>query len=337
MKETLASIAARIGVSATTISRVLSGKTEKYRISPATAERVLVEVQKCNYTPSALAQSLRKNKTYTIGLVLPTIANPYFADMASAIISEARDKNYTTIIVDSMEDDVNQRQALTTLLARKVDGIIAAPCGSDPRFFEEIRKSVPLVLVDRYFENSRIPYVSANNYRGAFEATELLAQNGHRNIACIQGDIDSVPNKARVKGYRDALKKYGLGENAIVVGDSFSIQNGYMETKLLLSRTQRPTAIFALSFTILLGALKAIRDTSFRIPEDISLVSFDNHVSLDYMIPPMTRVSQPVEEMGRLASKLLFDYIDGKSDSVTQLELATTIISKSSIIPIKEG
>lgn len=337
MKETLASIAARIGVSTTTISRVLSGKADKYRISAQTVERVLVEVQKCNYTPSALAQSLRKNKTHTIGLILPTIANPYFADMASAIIAEARDKDYTTIIVDSMEDEVNQRHALTTLLARKVDGIIAAPCGSDPRFFEEIRKTVPLVLVDRYFENSRIPYVTANNYRGAFEATELLVRNGHRNIACIQGDIDSVPNKARVKGYQDALRKIKPDAASLIVGDAFSIQNGYLETKLLLSRTPRPTAIFALSFTILLGALKAIRDTSFRIPEDISLIAFDNHVSLDYMTPPMTRVSQPVEEMGKLASKLLFDYIENKTDSITQLELATTIISKSSIVPVKEG
>ena len=331
MKETLATIAARTGVSTTTISRVISGKSDKYRISPETAERVWAEVRRCNYTPSALAQSLRKNKTHTIGLLVPAISNPYFADMASAIIDEAREKNYTTVIVDSMEDEKNQRHAISALLSRKVDGIIAAPCGTDATLFEEVRKTLPLVLVDRYFEGSRIPYVSANNYKGAFEAVELLAQNGHRSIACIQGDTDSVPNKARVKGYRDALKKYGLEEDALIVGDAFSIQNGYLETKLLLSRSPRPTAIFALSYTILLGVLKAIRDSSLHIPEDLSILSFDNHISLDYMTPPMTRVSQPVEEMGHLATKLLLDYIENNSDVVTQLSLSTTLVPGFSV------
>lgn len=331
MKETLSSIADRLGISTTTISRVLSGKTEKYRISQDTSERVMAEVRRCGYVPSFLAQSLRKNKTNTIGLVLPSISNPYFADIASAVIAGAREQGYTTIIVDSMEDERNQQHALRALLSRKVDGIIAAPCGSDPRYFEEIRKNIPLVLVDRYFENSMIPYVTANNYKGAFDATEKLIQNGHELIACIQGDIESVPNKARVKGYRGALKKYGLENQALVVGDAFSIQNGYLETKLLLSRPVRPTAIFVLSHTILLGALKAIQDTSYRIPDDISLISFDDHLSLDYMTPPMTRVSQPVEEMGHLAAKLLFDYIENKNDSVTQLALSTTLIVRSSV------
>lgn len=334
MKETLATIAARLNVSTTTISRVLSGKAEKYRIKEETVERILNEVHRCNYTPSVLAQSLRKNKTHTIGLILPTISNPYFADMAAAIIAEIRGKNYTTIIVDSMEDEANQRQALSTLLSRKVDGIIAAPCGTDPTIFEEVRKTIPLVLVDRYFEYAKIPYVTANNFKGALEATQLLLRNGHRHIACIQGDPGSVPNKARIRGYKDALKKAGLEKMAMISGDAFSIQNGYLETKLLLSMSPRPTAIFALSFTILLGVLKAIHDAAIRIPEDISIISFDNHVSLDFMIPPMTRVCQPVEEMGRLATKLLFNQIENQSEAITQMELSTTIVSKSSILPI---
>lgn len=334
MKETLATIAERLNVSTTTISRVLSGKAEKYRINEETARRIQEEVRRCNYVPSVIAQSLRKNKTHTIGLILPTISNPYFADMAAAIIAEIRAKNHTTIIVDSMENEAHQRQALSTLLSRKVDGIIAAPCGTDPTIFEEVRKSIPLVLVDRYFEYAKIPYVTANNYKGAFDATRLLLRNGHRRIACIQGEPDSVPNQARIRGYKDALKEYGLEKMAMVSGDAFSIQNGYLETKLLLSRSPRPTAIFALSFTILLGVLKAIHDAGIRIPEDISIISFDNHVSLDYMIPPMTRVCQPVEEMGRLATKLLFNQIDNKGDAITQMELSTTIISKSSILPV---
>ena len=332
MKETLSSIAARLGVSTTTVSRVLGGKADKYRISQEMIDRVEAEARRCGYMSQFLAQKLRKVRTHTIGLVLPSITNPFFADIASAIITKAQEKGYTTIIVDSMENEENQRDVLSTLVSRKVDGIIAAPCGTDAAIFEEVRKSIPLVLVDRYFENSRIPYVTSNNYKGAFEAVEMLLQSGHREIACIQGEKESSPNKARVQGYRDALRMYGLEEKCRISGEAFSIQNGYLETKLLLNRSPRPTAIFALSYTIVLGALRAINDSEYRIPEDISIISFDDHTTLDYTSPAISRVSQPVAEMGGLAAKILFDYIENGNENITQLKLSTTLVSGASVL-----
>lgn len=326
MKETLASISERIGVSAATISRVINGKAQQYRISPETVELVLAEVQRCNYTPSVLAQSLRTNKTSTIGLILPSVSNPFFATLADSIISAANAKGYTTIVVDNRDNEANQQACISTLLSRKVDGIIAAPCGDDPSLFEEInRTSVPVVLVDRYFEESNISFVTSNNYKGAFDAAELLVRNGHRHIACIQGDPESLPNKRRVSGFLAALGKHGLEENAVVAGDSFSIQNGYLETKLLLNLNPAPTAIFALSYTILLGVIKALQDSNLSIPEDMSVISFDENLCLDYMTPPMTRVSQPVEEMGKLACKLLFGSIESKTRKSSKLELVTQL------------
>lgn len=332
MKETLTSISERIGVSPATISRIVNGKAEKYRISNETVEKVMTEVRRCNYTPSVLAQSLRTNKTSTIGLILPSVSNPFFADMADAIITDANARGYTTIVVDNLENETTQRSCLSTLISRKVDGIIAAPCGSNPSLFEEInRTSVPVVLVDRYFEDSNISYVTSNNYKGAFDATELLIRNGHERIVCIQGDTDSLPNKRRVGGFLAALKKHGIERQATVMGDAFSIQNGYLETKLLLNINPRPTAIFALSYTILLGVIRAMQDSSLRIPDDISVISFDENLSLDYMTPPMTRVSQPVEEMGKLASKLLFSSIESKTRKNTRLELVTEIKVRESV------
>lgn len=332
MKETLKSISERIGVSPATISRVLSGKADKYRISEQTVEKVMEEVQRCNYTPSPLAQSLRTNKTSSIGLILPSVSNPFFADMADAIIRDANSKGYTTIVVDNLESETTQRACISTLLARNVDGIIAAPCGSDPSLFEEInRTTVPVVLVDRYFADSNIPHVTANNRRGSFDATELLLRNGHEYIACIQGDTDSLPNKRRVDGYLAALKKYGKENMALVAGDSFSIQNGYLETKLLLNMNPRPTAIFALSYTILLGVIKAMQEANLRIPDDMSVVSFDDNLGLDYMTPPMTRVSQPVEEMGKLASKILFNNIESTTRKTTKMELITEVKVRQSV------
>lgn len=338
MKETLATISQRTGVSITTVSRVLSGQSEKYRISKTTRSKVMEEASRCNYSPNILARNLRTNKTNTIGLILPSIANPYFADLSSVVIAEAHNRNYTTILLDSMEKEENQAASIATLLSRRVDGIIAAPCGEDPSLFEEINKvHVPVILVDRFFENSQLPHVTTNNYTGGLEATKALIRNGHTKIACIQGTKSSAPNKKRVAGYLDALRAYDLQEEAIVVGNEFSLQNGYLETKLLLNRHERPTAIIALSNTIALGVIKAVREAGLKIPEDISLVAYDNNIYMDYLIPPITRISQPVEEMAKLATKLLFDSIESGKRLKTSIELAPDLISRESIKNAKEA
>lgn len=332
MKETLSSISERTGISITTISRVLNGKTEKYRISKETAARIEEEARRCNYTPSALAQSLRTNKTKSIGLIIPTLSNPYFADIASSIITAVKAREYTAIVVDTMESEENQKSCLSALLSRKVDGIIAAPCGENREMFEEINNNVvPVVLVDRYFEGSNISYVTSNNYKGALDATEYLIKSGHSRIACIQGNADSITTKRRVNGYIKALCDNGIEDKTLIVGDSYSVQNGYLECKLLLNKTPRPTAIFATSYTILLGVLRAIHDSGLRIPEDISIIGFDDNVSLDYMLPPVTRVSQPVDEMGRLAVRLLFENISRKERISSHIELTAGIIVKDSV------
>ena len=332
MKETLSTISQRTGVSITTVSRVLSGQSEKYRISESTRLKVMDEARRCNYSPNIIARNLRTNRTNTIGLILPSVANPYFADLSSVIISEAHRNGYTTIVTDSLENEDNQKANIAMLVSRRVDGIIAAPCGDKSELFEEIDKTnAPVILVDRSFLDSCLPHVTTNNYSGGLTATNNLIRNGHKIIACIQGAKTSVPNKRRVAGYMDALMKAGLEENAIVVGNDFSIQNGYLETKLLLNSSPRPTAIFALSNTIGLGAIKAIREAGIRIPEDISLIAYDDNIYMDYLVPPVTRIGQPVEEMGKLAFKLLYESIEHKKRVSTQIELAPNLITRESV------
>ena len=332
MKETLAGLAAKTGFSITTISRVLSGKADQHRISPVTREKILTAARENNYFPNLVAQNLRTNHTNTIGLMLPSVANPYFADIASSVIEEARHRNYTTIVLDSAESPELEKDGISSLMSRQVDGIIAVPCGDDPSLFEEInRKFIPVILIDRYFSNSMLPYITTNNYLGGIDAVNLLIMKGHSNIACIQGVVNSLPNKKRVAGYLAALDKAGIKDKALVVGNDFSIQNGYLETKLLLNKTDRPTAIFALSNTIMLGAFRAIREAGLKIPEDISLVAFDNNIYMDYMTPAITRIGQPTEEMGKLATKLLFECISSGERSTTQIELSPTLITGASV------
>ena len=323
-------MAERLGYSATTISKVLSGKAEKYRISPDTVNAVLREARRCNYSPSVAAQSLRTRRSNTIGLLLPSVANPYFADMASVIITELNSAGYTTIVVDTMESEQRLSESARSLISRQVDGILAVPCGEKGMDLEMLSAQIPVVLIDRYYEDTSLPYVTTNNYQGGLDATRHLLSRGHTRISCIQGVQSSMPNKERVRGYVKAMEDEGLAQDIDIIGNEFSVQNGYLETKLLMSRAQRPTAIFALSNTIMLGALKAIREAGLRIPEDVALISFDNNLYMDYMTPSITRISQPVEDMAKLAVKILLDKIKGASNCGSQLRLSPIMVAGES-------
>ena len=273
-----------------------------------------------------------------VGLLLPSIANPYFADMASHIVTELYRSGYTPILVDTMEDSSRLNESVRALLLRRVEGIIAVPCGDDSSVLDMISREIPVVLVDRFYEKTNLPYVTTNNYIGAYEMTRLLIDNGHSRIACIQGELDSMPNRERVNGFRQAMEEAGYGDYAEVVGNEFSIQNGYLETKLFLNRKTPPTAIFAFSNTIFLGALKALRESSVDVPAQISIVSFDDNTYMDYLTPAVTRVGQPVESMAKLAAKVLCDRMDRWAEegadavvATSQIRLAPSIISGDSI------
>ena len=329
-KETLVSIAERSGCSISTVSRVLSGNAAKYRISQRTVARVTEEVKRCNYTPSLLAKGLRTNRTDTIGLLIPNIENSFFAGVAGVVIRESRNYNYKVVVVDTQEDE---RNGLSALLARRVDGIVAAPCGSNSELFASVQEGgMPLVLIDRYLPDAgMLSYVTTDNYRGAVMATEYLLENGHRRIACIQGTPHSMPVRDRVRGFGDTLRAHGLGDRIVVTGEDFSVQNGYLETKLALAREERPTAIFALSNLILLGVVKAVHESGLRIPDDISVVSFDDNMLFNYLDPAITCIGQPTDEIGTLAVKLLIRAIREPGAAPSHLHLPPSLIIRRSV------
>ena len=261
-----------------------------------------------------------------LGLLIPSIDNPYFAHIASIIVHEARAKGYKVILIDTSEDERNEREGVRSLLSRKVDGILIAPAGDDPAFLEATAHQTPVVCIDRHFAKTSLPYVVTDNLRGGREATQHLIDRGHRRILCIQGVRHSIPSADRVRGYRQALEDNGLSAYARVTGDGFSIRNGYEQTLRALHVRQRPTAIFALSNTILLGALKAVREMKLRIPDDISLVSFDNYDYLDYLDPAVTRVGQPSDEIGAQAMEILLQRIAGETGGEEQRRLPPSLI-----------
>ncbi len=330
-KTTLNEVSAHTQLSKTTISRVLNGKSREFRINRHTQERVIAAAQELNYKPQLVAQLLHKKPMSTIGIVMPNLSNPFFASLASAISVEAKKHDLFVMLFDTQEDPVQEDSALSKMQEFRVDGIIIAPCGRDSRKLEKINRTIPVVQVDRYFENSELSYVSTNNYRGAYEAMRLLLTSGHRNVVCIQGPTFSVTNRERIRGCRQAIEEFGQECSLQVLGNDFTIQNGYIEGQMALSRKPRPTAIFAMSNTIMLGTLRAIKEHHLAIPDDISLLSFDDNIFIDYLNPPITRVAQPVSSMGIAAIKMVVNSIQNSGELHSNMLLTPTIINRDSI------
>ena len=331
-KTNISDIAIKTGLSISTVSRVLNGKSEQFRIGKKSQQKVHEAAKELNYVPNQFAANFRTGKTNTIALLVPSLNNPFFADLTSSINAEIRKYGYTTMIGDSDENIEIEKMELQQIIAMNVDGLIIAPCNDQPDQVKQLAdQGLPIVCIDRYFENLEIPFVSTDNYDGAYHATKHLIENGHSIITCIQGVQHSTPNKLRVKGFKDAMEESGLSQY-LVIGDNFSLQNGYLETRLLLHQKKMPTAIFALSNTIALGCMKALKEMNIRIPEDVSLITFDDHPYLEYLETPLSCVAQPVNDISKIAIKFLFSQINQEeSNKLRQILLKPQLKLKNSV------
>lgn len=330
-KVSIVDIAKKAGVSITTVSRVLNGKAEEFRISEKSQQKIRETARKLNYIPNQFAANLKSGKSNTIALIIPSLSNPFFAGIASEINAEVRNRGYITIIGDSDESTEIENEELLQMQSRNIEGLVIAPCSQNWDRIKQLHdQGLPIVCIDRYFEDLDIPYVSTDNYEGAVMATKHLLEHGHTNIACIQGVQDSIPNRLRIQGFQDAMKSAGI-DDFIISGDEFSIQNGYKEAKLLLHQKNVPTAIFTLSNTIAMGCLKALKEEDVRIPDDISLITFDDHPYLDYLETPLTCVTQPTREICRIVIKYLFFMLTNKEIKSKQVLLKPELKYRKSV------
>jgi LacI family transcriptional regulator len=338
-KTTLKTLSERLGYSESTISRVLNGKAEKYRISKATADKIIQTVKELNFKPNVLARGLRLNETHTLGLVIPDISNPFFAGIVRSVEHEARNSGYSVILCDTEEDTNIEMDSVDLLRERNVEGLLVAPVGQIADHLEDVYKSgLPIVIIDRYFPDKNLPYVTSDNYRGAFNAVSYLIENGHRRIACIGGLEHTTPNNDRIRGYKDALLKNAISaENFIIVGNGFGELNGYTETKILLNKSDRPSAIFALSNLISLGVLKAIEEESLSVPEDISIIAFDEQPFFEHLSAPMSSIKQQRDEIGQIATKIIFKQIKSKKPPDSEgMFIPTKLIKRASVKNIRQ-
>lgn len=333
MAVTLNDIAELAGVSTSTVSRVLNDKAEKYRIGDETKARVLHAAEELKYRPNQIARGLRLKKTNTVGIIAPDVSNPFFAYIIKRVQNLAHNLGYSVVVCNTDENLEQEIEHVNVLYRNRVDGLIAMPVGQEyEHYVDWFEKGRPLVLLDRCFDTIDASSVVVDNYAGSFEAVEHLIEHGHRRIAIIQGLPGTYTNNERLRGYRDAMERNGLPFDAgLVVGGDFREENGYMETKLLLTSPEPPTAIFATSDLITLGALKAVTEEGLEIPSDISVIMFDDFDFAPYLKCPITAVRQPKEMMGEMAVKLLAEELRGERTTGKRIVLKTELIVRRSV------
>ena len=330
---TLRDIADDLGVSVSTVSRVLNGQARQYRIGAKTEKIIRDKAAALNFAPSQIARGLRMQSTQSIGLLIPDLSNPFFAGIAHAVTQFAAQQGYTVLLCDSLEESDREAESVNLLRQRQVEGLIICPVGlhTDP-LRALIETGLPTVLVDRYFDDLNLPYVTSDNHRAAAVATEHLIRHGHRRIACLCGLPHTSCNEDRLTGFREAMKSNRLRtDKSLIVGDGFGRDNGYAHTQQLLQSGCSFTALFAFSNLLALGAIDALREAGRRVPEDVSIVCFDDHPYADHLATPMTAVAQDNLAMGRRAAELLFARLQNNRKIPSQSLIPTRLIPRASV------
>jgi LacI family transcriptional regulator len=314
-KATLKDIARLAHVSHTTVSRALNNKS---RIRNTTKEKVLAIARDLNYRPDFVARSLVMRKTKTLGLVITTIVNPFYIELAQGIETTAIESGYNIILCSTHSDLSTEKRYIDMLRSRGVDGIIFTSAHmKDPNIRELAEEDFPMVLVNRRtyqpIVKERVDYVGINNILGGFLAVEHLIRLGHRRIGVIGGSSESSVGFERLEGGRKALAAYGLAlKEDYVLEGNFLKESGLLGAERYLRMAEPPTAIFATNDYMALGAYQAIREGGWRVPEDLALIGFNDIEFTAMKGIELTTIGQKKFEMGTRAVKSLIRRIEGE-------------------------
>ncbi|MFM1654836.1 LacI family DNA-binding transcriptional regulator [Brevibacillus sp. B_LB10_24] len=305
-KPTIEDVAKRANVSTATVSRVINrqgGVREK------TKARILAAIEELNYIPNAVARSMVKKTTNTIGIIIPDINNPFFPLVVSGIEQKAREKGYFTILCNTNESAETETELLKILMERSVDGLIITTADEEGDHLQAvIDAKIPIVAVDRSIKQFEVDTVLVGNIDGAYQATRHLILQGHQKIAIICGPQNTTPGYERYVGYRRALEEYGLPlvPEYILEGD-FKEESGTRLTKALHSLAERPTAILSSNNLMTIGCVKALMELCWKIGEEVAFIGFDDVDIATFINPPLTVVSRPMRKLGEVAFEILHE------------------------------
>jgi DNA-binding LacI/PurR family transcriptional regulator len=329
---TIRDVAERAGVSHQTVSRVINRHD---LVSAETRRRVEEAIRELNYVPSPIARGLNSNRTHSIGLVSTDISDHFFAEVAAGAEIEARRQGYYLVIASVEEHtDTAERAYLRLMLERRVEGLIVArprvPISADQ---VGSPLEVPLVAIASS-EWPGLTVVDVDNRRGGLDAVSFLLARGHTSIATITGPTEWPSSRARLEGYQDALHQVGIAVEPSLVeqASGWGLADGQAAMARLLARKVRFTAMFAYSDLVAIGAIRELRASGLRVPEDVSVVGYDDIPVAAFLEPPLTTVSQPMRQVGERAASLLLGAISGGGSGGLHL-LPVRLVVRSSAVP----
>ncbi len=329
MAVTIRDVGELAGVSQATAARVLGGYGPA---SPAVRAKVEAAAERLGYVPNSVARALASGLTHAVGLVVGDIENPFFGAAARSMSDALEERGHTVLLTNSDEDLDRERRAVETLRARQVDALVVAPSanGTTPHL-TAAAAAAPLVLLDRVVRGLRADSVTVDNRGGARMAVEHLIEHGHRRIGLVS-DHPSISSSAeRIEGYRDALGTVSIKPDGHLISlGGATRDDGYRAARLLLEAPDRPTALFTANNFMTVGAMLALSDLGLHVPDDISLVGFDDLEWTTLVDPPLTVVAQPASELGLVAAERVLARIAGGGGRPRRFKLETKLITRAS-------
>jgi DNA-binding LacI/PurR family transcriptional regulator len=326
---TMRDVARHAGVSIQTVSHVVN---RTGNISDETRHRVLGSIEHLNYRRNPFARSMRTRQTRLIALIILDISNPVLSLIASTIESAAYAEDYHVLLYNTDHDSAREQAYLSEIGSRRADGVIIVNTINRQNMTTLSTDGVPTVLIDSSILSSPVPVVSVDNSAGAYRATQHLVELGHHRIAHIAGSRDLGIARERQLAYSRALQDSRLTYERIVFAHSiqWGYESGYAAMCELLTDAERPTAIFAASDALAIGAYRALTEAGLRVPHDMSVVGFDNIEASAYTTPPLTTVHQPFSELGHQAFSLLLSMLDGNVVNPPNVLLPADLIFRGS-------
>jgi LacI family transcriptional regulator len=342
-KSTIYDIAARVGTSAATVSRVLS--KSGYPVSEDLHRRITDAAAELNYSPNIVGRMLKKSQSTDVGIIIPTISNPYYSTLILGAEQEARKEGYNLFLCNSLRDPLMERKYLESLYQKQVRGIMISAINENHALVKELQKyGVKIVAFDQDAGDLKCSKVGFDYTKGAVMAMEYLMANGHKNIALLSAPVTRKSRSDVLSGYRRALSDHGLQprEESIVLSQTeeelpngtYEFQNGKKLATMFMQLFPRPTAILAINDLTACGIMQELIENGVQVPRDVSVIGFDN-IELSAMVnPPLTTISQPSFETGRLACRMLLDGLSDEGAEDVSVVLQPQLVIRDSVMSI---
>lgn len=330
---TIRDVAAKAGVSHQTVSRVINNSEE---VTSGTRIRVEDAIKELGYRPNVIARSMAKGHTHTLGCITPNLTNYIFSSMIESAQAEARRQGFF-ILTGSAPTENEVQPLLDEMLNRRVDGLLILNPRDDNRYqhlLPLIQGGMPVVYLKNSPKGELVSSVCSDDHGGSYQATQYLIELGHTSIATITGPKNEECTQDRFEGYRQKLLESGLNleEDLIAMGDWTAASGGQAIRQFLASEVPY-TAVFAQNDQMAVGAIRALRDAGLRVPQDISIIGYDDIPLASYIDPPLTTVHQPMDDFGRHGAQLLIDAVQNPEHEPKHVRLDTQIIKRKSCAP----